>query len=99
MKNKPLVVEIVDDELRISIGVETLKIATENVPEGGLWDDGSYISVQNPTEWAEDVQAELLEEQEDGTTPVHLLLEEAMKRAAEQGSLAVSVQDDDLSND
>ena len=87
-------VEIVDGELRVRIGVQTLAFAAENPPDSGLWNDGAMVSVLNADEWAKDVRSELLREQEDGTNILHLVLDAAMRAAAENGSAAVSVNDD-----
>ena len=92
-------VEIVDGELRIRIGVQTLAWAAENEPPPGLWGDDARVSVLHPDEWAEDVLRELLREQEDGTTEVHILLDSAMRQAAENGSAAVSVDDGAVDKD
>jgi hypothetical protein len=92
-------VEIVDGELRIRIGVQTLAFAAENPPGRGLWDDGQQVSVLNADEWAEDVRRELLRDEEDGTTELHLLLDSAMRQACENGSAAVSVTDADTDPD
>lgn len=92
-------VEIVDGELRIRIGVQTLAFAAENPPGRGLWDDGQQVSVLNADEWAEDVRRKLLRDEEDGTTELHLLLDSAMRQACENGSAAVSVTDADTDPD
>ena len=92
-------VEIVDGELRIRIGVQTLAFAAENPPGRGLWDDGQQVSVLNADEWAEDVRRELLRDEEDGTTELHLLLDSAMRQACENGSAAVSVDDGAVDKD
>jgi len=94
-----LEVEIVDGELRIRIGVQTLAFAVENPPGRGLWDDGQQVSVLNADGWAEDVRRELLREEEDGTTELNLLLDSAMRQACENGSAAVSVTDADTNPD
>jgi len=88
-----LTVEVIGGELRIRIGVRTLAFAAENPPGRGLWDDGQKIRILNTGAWAVDVRRELLSEEEDGTTEVHKLLDEAMRRACENGSAAVSLED------
>jgi len=89
-ENRRLTIEVVEDELRISIGISTLAFATENYPdELGLWKDGTHLRVTDKQQWAKDVSGALEHDEHDGTTPVHLLLDEAMRKAAEDGSDAV----------
>jgi len=88
MKNQPLKVSIEGDELVIRIGLETLEIATENCPE--FFDDEKrpyppYLKVEDSYVWALEIVSQLEKEQEDGTTPVHLLLDQAMFDAWEDG--------------
>lgn len=85
-RNQSLEVDIVDGELRIHIGVDTLAFAAENPPGNGLWGDGAQVKVLNNDQWAEDVRDELKHEEEDGTTVVHLLFDAAMRQACENGS-------------
>lgn len=68
--NKPLTVEIKGDELRISIGINTLAYA---VQMGGQW--GSDFYVNEPAAFAKSIETELQREEEDGTTPVHRLFD------------------------
>lgn len=95
MKNRPLQVEIVDDELRISIGIETLKFAAENSPHPKLtiYDvhEAKYFfnPIKDIEKFAEDVKYTLLQEKEDGETLVHILLEQAFINTLENGSEGV----------
>jgi len=89
-RDHKLDVAIVDGELRICIGVDTLAWAAEN---SALWSDPYTLRVTDPDTWAEDVQRELLREEEDGSTDFDELLDGAMRRAAENGSAAIEVQD------
>lgn len=79
MNDNPLTVEIKDGCLCISIGVKTLAFAITHSPELNL-------NVTDFEGFAADVARELRDEQEDGTTPVHLLLDEAAAKAVENGS-------------
>lgn len=78
---KDLKVRIEKGQLIISIGIDTLAFA---------FDNGEYayelFKVSNIKGFAKDVLYELLREEEDGTTPVHRLLDEVCNEAAEQGS-------------
>lgn len=75
----PLTVEIKDECLSITVGVKTLAFAITHNPE-------LKLNVTDAKGFAQDVLHELQREQEDGTTPVHLLLDKAADEAAEQGS-------------
>lgn len=95
MKDSPLRVGIVNGELRISIGVSTLKFAAENSPDPRLTvldnekDKFMCYKVVDENEFAKDVVHALKSEEEDGTTPVHELLDNAIFSAIEDGSLGV----------
>ena len=94
-RDKHLTVEIIDGELRISVGIDTLKFAAEHSPDNRLTQyDGEkneFLSykILDSKEFAKDVSCSLQNEEEDGTTPVHTLLDNAILDAIEQGSLAV----------
>ena len=79
-KDKPLTVEIVDGVLNISIGIDTLCFAlSEN-------DFHTQFKVTSIKGFAKDVLNELLSEEEDGTTLVHRMFDEAADNAIENGS-------------
>lgn len=92
--DRPLEVNIEGQELVIRIGINTLQHATEHCErlrdhQNEKHDYGPpYVEVVNATILADDVRGQLLEEQEDGTTPVHILLDDAIEAAFENGSLA-----------
>jgi len=94
-RDQPLIAEIKDDQLQIRVGLDTLKFAAERSPNDSLcwYDDktGEYVShkVIDTDEFGEDVRQALLKEAEDGTTPLHLLLDAACVDAIENGSEAV----------
>ena len=73
-----------------------LKFAAERAPDNRLcWLDeesGKFLSyeVTDIEEFAKDVQRALLEEDEEGTTAVHILLDNAFIRAIEDGSIGVA---------
>jgi len=97
MKDQPLTVKIVDGELRISIGVSQLKFACEHCPDASVglteYDEDSdcYLSYEVTDEmaFADDVNRALQEEDEDGTTMVHQLLDKAMVKAIEDGAMGI----------
>lgn len=93
MKDRPLTVEVMDDELQIRIGLSVLKMAAERNPlffdfNQHDYDDEEYVNVTDERTLAVDVARELNREQEDGTTPVHLMLAQAVFDAMENGSEA-----------
>lgn len=81
MKDSPLKVEIIDGLLSITIGVDTLAFAINN--DGKTYEG---FNVTNAVKFAEDVLHELEREEEDGTTVVHEMLDEAAFAAACNGS-------------
>jgi hypothetical protein len=94
-KDRPLTAEVVDGELRISIGIEVLKDATERSPDPRLcWldeelDEFVGFKICDIKEFAKDVIYALTEE-EDGTNMLHTLLDNACLKAIEDGSLGVA---------
>ena len=91
-RNKPLTIEIVDEQLRISIGIDALMIAVQG---GDYWDDET-MTVLDPDAFAAEI-AHALEhnEEEDGTTDLHLAIDGAVEHLIENGNAAVRVVGDD----
>ena len=78
MKDKPLTVEIKDGELKISIGIDTLCFAvSEKIADFKITDNEGF---------AKDILYELENEDEEGTTEIHRLLDQAADDAVENGS-------------
>ena len=77
-------VELVDRRLTISVGVDTLAEAVQ------ISDYGEDCKVTDIDGFAKDVLYELKREEEDGTTLVHRLFDNAAGEAVEQGSEHVS---------
>lgn len=94
--DKILTVEISDDEIQISIGLESLAFAIENSPDLH-WDgyspdpgeDGKY------TEFGKSIIQYLNHEEEDGTTPIHRLFDSVAEEALDQGAEGFLEVDDD----
>jgi hypothetical protein len=89
-RNEPLTVDVVGGRLVISIGVETLAFAAVHSEWANPWDDAAndyrrMIVVTDADLMAREVARALDDEQEDGTTPVHLLLDAAIIAACENG--------------
>ena len=87
-------VSVKQGQLVIAIGVETLAFAFENSPYANPWDDKACdyvrrLKVADVGAFAVDVAYELKDEEEDGTTLVHALLDRACQAAAENGSQGV----------
>lgn len=80
----PLSVLVEDDVLTIRIGTGLLAFATQG---SDTWADG--WRVVDLTAFAKDVAAELEQEEEDGTTPIHRMLDTAAEAALEAGSLGI----------
>lgn len=95
-RDQGLFVEIVDGRLVISIGVDALMVAAHGSPafeenEAGECD----WKITSPDGFAEDIRHELEDEEEDGTTLIHIAIDAAIERALDAGSLNVSYGDDE----
>jgi hypothetical protein len=86
-KNTPLRCRVSKGVLTIEIGIDTLKSAAERCED--FWQpqtDKFALVVKSPLVFARDVRNELLQEDEQGSHKIHLLLDEAILGAVEQGS-------------
>lgn len=81
---EPLSVRVEDDVLTIRIGVGLLAFSTQMADE---WDADWRVS--DVRQFAADVARDLESDEEDGTTPVHRMIDAAAGRAADAGSLAI----------
>jgi hypothetical protein len=90
-RNQVLTIEIVDGELIIRIGVDALMTAVRG---GDEWDDDTMKIVDPDTFAAEIAHALEHNEQEDGTTDVHLAIDKAAMHVAEYGTEAVQFTED-----
>lgn len=92
-RGEPLAVSVIDGRLVVSIGVATLANALEWSPDLEAYDKAtdSYErpTVTDPEQLAKDIASALCQEEEDGTTPVHRLLDKAAATALEWGCEAV----------
>jgi hypothetical protein len=75
--------EILDERLVISISCADLAFA---VMQRDIMDG---LQVVNPDEFCRDIIAELGREEEDGSSPLHLLFDTAAERAVENGSMGI----------
>lgn len=85
-KDDHLKVEIVDDRLVISIGVGLVAFAVQT-PDATDWPNDFYIS--DPAVFAKELVRALEDEEEDGTTPVHRMLDAAALATLENGGLGI----------
>ena len=90
-RNQALTIEIVEGELIIRIGVDTLMTAVRG---GDEWDDDTMTIVDSDTFAAEIANALEHNEQEDGTTDVHLAIDKAAMHVTEYGTEAVRFAED-----
>lgn len=93
-KNQPLVCVIEDEQLVIRIGVSVLAFACQQREPFHAYDEKigdwrNFWDITNPNEFAKEIKAELLREEEDGSSPLTNLLDKAAEEALDQGSLAV----------
>jgi len=89
MKDRPLQAIIVDDELVIRIGIETLAFAAEHIelPVRGFDDNvHPHWKVVDSNELARDVCRKLSHEDEAGSSPLTRILDESILEAYEDGS-------------
>lgn len=90
----PLLVDVKNGRLVISIGVETLAFSAENSNFFNPFIDTQNAFVRlwkitNAHDFAHDVKHALCEEAEDGSTLLTRLLDKGIKQAVDDGSTAV----------
>ncbi|QOT75070.1 hypothetical protein [Cupriavidus basilensis] len=90
--NGELSCEVVGDELVIRVPVSALAKATEIMLPDLLMIDPDLVEVTDPLEWAEAVVDALTEEEEDGTTRINRMFDDAFKHASEQGAEGIEIE-------
>lgn len=95
----PLTVDIEEDEIVIRIGIGTLAWAFDHMEDNNPWSDDKRDFVQrwkvsDQLEFAKDVVGELTNEEEDGSHPLNVLLDQVSTAAADQGSLGIEENTD-----
>jgi len=89
-RDQQLEVGVVDGRLVISIGVDLLVHAVTHSDD---WpEDGQVV---DPDKFAAAIARQLEDEQEDGTTPLHLAFDAAAVKAIEDGDESVRLAGDD----
>ncbi len=92
--DEPLSVEVIENQLVMRIGLDTLAHAAEHCPKfydykrhAGPLECGPYAKVDNKPELAHDVCRAMQKEREDGSSTLTDFLDAVIVEAAEQGSL------------
>jgi hypothetical protein len=92
-------VSVYQGRLVISIGVETLATAARNAPNLEIVNaNNDFVgpTITDPNVFAEEVRQALEKEEEDGTTPVHELLDAAFETAIDDGSQVAFMADEEV---
>jgi len=90
--NRPLEVSIASGRLIISIGVDTLASAAERCLRFYDGERDRYtLTVTDKEKFATEVVRALQHEEEDGTTPLHVLLDDAFEAAVDDGCEGVAL--------
>lgn len=83
--------------ITIRISASSLKLAAQRCPKLETYDEetGDFLLPKIDAKvFAKEVWRELVREQEDGTTPVHLLFDNAFEQACEQGAEGIRMPGD-----
>lgn len=89
MDNKELIVQLVGGYLMISIGIETLAHAIKMSPE---LEEYGVITITNTKLFAEKMVKAIEREDENGTTPIHTLFDEAARYLIEYGEEGIDIE-------
>ena len=89
-REQDLTVEIVGGRLVVSIGIDAPMIAVRG---GDDWDDEEFV-ITDPDELAASIARGLEDEQEDGTTDIHLAIDKAVTWAIESAEPGVEFRSD-----
>jgi hypothetical protein len=93
MKQSPLEIKIENEQLIISIGIETLGFAVTHSDLFGL-DERTMPTITDAAEFAKAILHELAEEDDEGTTMVHEMLDKAAEDATEPGAEGIVFPDE-----
>jgi hypothetical protein len=88
-------VKIEGDEIVVRVKIDALTHALRYSQYGANYEaeHGEPMTVTDSLGFAKDVVGALEQEEEDGSTPVHQMLDDAMEWAIEQGSEHVAFKD------
>ena len=92
--DSPLHVELVNDQIVISIGVRVLKAGVELADFANIYNEAKRdwersVLVTHPRSFARFFVEELQREREDGATPLDLFIDQVAEKTLEQGPLGV----------
>lgn len=88
MSDQPLNIQVEGGLLLISIGIDRLSFCSV-IENGGPLENHTIV---DDAQWAKDVARELEREEENGNTPLNLLLDKAIRNARDMGSAALSTK-------
>jgi hypothetical protein len=81
----PLRCRILKGVLTITVGADTVKFATENHPTFFNEEGENTLEVADKSEWLRSVVSRINSEEEDGSTLLTKMLDDAIAEAVEQG--------------
>lgn len=99
-RDQVLNVEVTGGRLVISVGLDTLKTALEARPHGQIsyydeeFDEHFFDVITDIDTFVAGILQVLHDEQEDGSTPVHRMLDEAAEHAIESGASGYVTKED-----
>lgn len=89
-------VSLEGEDIVIRITPDALKFATEQGPALEEWNDDTgalrKVEVTDIAVWRAELISALRHEQENGDTPVHLLLDAAVRAAVEDGAEGIAIE-------
>jgi hypothetical protein len=99
MKNQPLEVSVDGEELVIRIGIDVVAFAANESDHFKTYDldTGDWVQkfkVTGPLEFSRDVKRAMLNEGEDGSTPLSRFLDKMNVAALEDGSTGIEFPED-----
>ena len=89
-------VTIEGDDIVIRVPLDALVFASENgclCTFSHLKNDFRTVKVHDPVQWRDAIVRALRREKENGDTPVHLMLDDALEYAADQGEEGISIEE------
>lgn len=100
-KDEPLNVKVDGDVLVIRIGIDVLADATQIHSQWRDDNDEPLLTVTDNHVFAQSIVGALRREEEDGTTPIDVILDEAITYVVEQGEEGVDLREElfDLDGD
>lgn len=87
MRNQPFKIKVENEVLTISIGVSSLCYAIQQ--------ELRDVSIHDKDAFVKDFLVELEQEDEEGSTSIHRAFDKAANNAVENGSLGVTLADDE----